>query len=296
MSALQQEGRILRGVGGLYTVRGPHGQDSVLRARGRFRREGMTPLVGDRVLYTPGEGEEHGWIDAILPRETQSLRPPVANLSLQVLVVAPEPAPDLLLVDRMLVYAGQSGFDAAVCVNKSDLDEALAPQLAQQYAASGFPVYATSAKTGQGLSALRARMQGEVSCMAGQSAVGKSTLLNALLGLTLKTGDLSDRIRRGKHTTRHAELLEVGGMTVLDTPGFSLLSLEAGMEPEALQGWYPDYAALAQGCRFAPCLHDQEPGCAVREAVSEGVLDASRYARYRTLLSEVRQAWKGRYR
>lgn len=137
MSMAQREGRILRGMGGLYTVRGLDGEDAVLRARGRFRREGMTPLVGDRVLYTPGAGEEHGWIDEILPRSTQSLRPPVANLSLQILVVAPQPQPDLLLIDRLLVVAGQAGFAAILCVNKSDLDEALAPRLAAEYAASG---------------------------------------------------------------------------------------------------------------------------------------------------------------
>lgn len=297
MSGEQLRGRILRGVGGLYTIRDEKtGADYVLRARGRFRREGMTPLVGDNVLFTPGQGEEHGWIDEILPRMSQSLRPPVANISLQILVVAPEPVPDLLLIDRMLVYAGQSGFAAVLCVNKCDLDAQVAPVLEKQYAASGTAVLATSARTGDGLDALRARMQGEVSCMAGQSAVGKSTLLNALLGTQLQTGGLSEKIRRGKHTTRHAELIETGGLTVLDTPGFSLLSLDPGMEPETLQDWYPEYAALSAGCRFQPCLHDSEPDCAVRAAVEDGVLSVARYERYRTLLGEVREAWSNRYR
>ena len=296
MMTVQQEGRILRGVGGLYTVRGEDTQEYVLRAKGRFRKEGLTPLVGDQVLFTPGTGEEHGWLDEILPRTSQSLRPPVANLSLQVLVVAPEPQPDLLLIDRMLVFAQQSGFAAVLCVNKCDLDPSLAPAIAAQYRATGLSVLATSAVTGEGLDALRARMTGEISCMAGQSAVGKSTLLNALLGLQLKTGGLSEKIRRGKHTTRHAELMESGGLIVLDTPGFSLLSLEAGMEPETLQDWYPEYAALSQGCRFQPCLHDREPDCAVLQAVADGTLDADRHARYRTLLEEVREAWKSRYK
>lgn len=297
MSSAQQRGRILRGVGGLYTIRGETTRtDYVLRARGRFRREGMTPLVGDVVLFTPGQGEEHGWIDEILPRVSQSLRPPVANISLQILVVAPEPEPDLLLIDRMLVYSEQSGFTAVLCVNKSDLDTSIAPALGKQYAASGTMVLATSAKTGDGLEALRTRMQGELSCMAGQSAVGKSTLLNTLLGTHLQTGGLSEKIRRGKHTTRHAELIETGGLTVLDTPGFSLLELPSGMEPETLQDWYPEYAALSAGCRFQPCLHDSEPDCAVRTAIGDGTLSTERYERYRTLLGAVREAWQNRYR
>lgn len=286
----------MRGVGGLYTVHAEDGQEYVLRAKGRFRREGVTPLVGDRILLTPGQGEEHGWIEKILPRQTQSLRPPVANLTLQILVIAPEPAPDLLLLDRMLVYAGQSGFSAVVCANKCDLDTSLAPRLSQAYASSGFEVFPTSARTGFGLEALRERMTGEVSCMAGQSAVGKSTLLNALMGLDLKTGGLSVKIRRGKHTTRHAELLEANGLTVLDTAGFSLLSLDSTIEPEQLQDWYPEYADLSPACRFQPCLHDTEPDCAVRAAVAEGRLDAERHSRYRQLLAEVRETWKTRYR
>lgn len=290
-------GRILRGVGGLYTIRDDAGgAEYVLRARGRFRREGLTPLVGDRVLFTPGQVEEHGWIDEILPRSTESLRPPVANVSLMVLVVAPLPAPDLLLTDRLLVRAGQSGYRALLCVNKSDLDPGLAPVLAGQYRGSGTQVLATSAKEGLGLSALREMMRGEISCMAGQSAVGKSTLLNALLDLDLKTGRLSERIGRGRHTTRHAELLEKNGLAVLDTPGFSLLTLQDGMEPETLREWYPEYVALQDECRFQPCLHDREPGCAVTRAISEGRLSTARHERYRQLLDEVRQAWKNRYR
>lgn len=296
MRDAQMHGQILRGVGGLYTVRAEDGERYVLRARGRFRRERISPLVGDQVMLTPGDGEEHGWIDEILPRSSQSLRPPAANISLEVLVVAPEPVPDLLLIDRMLVYAAQSGFSAVLCVNKCDLDGELAPSLARQYTGTGLPVFPASAETGDGLDALRARMEGELCCMAGQSAVGKSTLLNALLGLTLKTGVLSEKIRRGKHTTRHAELLESGGITVLDTPGFSLLSLDTGMAPETLCEWYPEYVALSPECRFQPCMHDKEPGCAVLAAVEDGLLSPERHARYQTLLSEVRETWKNRYR
>lgn len=288
-------GRIVRGVGGLYTVRGGDGTECVLRARGRFRREGVTPLVGDRVHYVPGQGEEHGWLDEILPRTSQSLRPPVANISLLLVFVAPEPGPDLLLVDRLLVQAAQSGFAAILVVNKCDLDAALADALKQQYACSDVPVLAVSALTGEGMGELAEKMRGELCCVAGQSATGKSTLLNALCGLTLKTGELSAKIRRGRHTTRHAELLEADGLSVLDTPGFSLLSLAAGQEPEHLQDWYPEFTPLSAGCRFQPCLHDREPDCAVHAAVANGEISAERHARYLVLLSEVREAWKARY-
>ncbi len=291
----QMNGRIVRGVGGLYTVRDTGGAEYVLRARGRFRREGVTPLAGDYVRFTPGAGDIHGWLDEILPRTSVCLRPPAANVGLMVIVIAPEPEPDLLLVDRLLVTAARSGVRALLCVNKCDLDEALPGRIAGQYAASGVPVLGASARTGEGIDPLRDAMRGELCCMAGQSAVGKSTLLNALCGLTLKTGGLSEKIRRGKHTTRHAELLEAEGLTVLDTPGFSLLALDAAFPPEELAEYYPEYAALTADCRFTPCLHDREPDCAVLAAIDAGALDPDRHARYRALLEEAREAWKGRY-
>ncbi|MCL1964160.1 MAG: ribosome small subunit-dependent GTPase A [Firmicutes bacterium] len=294
MTEERTRGRLIRGVGGLYTVRDEAGAEYTLRARGKFRREGLSPLVGDRVLFTPGKGEAHGWLEEILPRSSRLVRPPAANVSLLVIVLAAEPAPDWLLADRLLVYAGQSGFDALLCVNKHDLDPALLPRVRRQYAPSGFSVLGVSALTGEGIAPLRERMRGEICCMAGQSAVGKSTLLNALCGLRLKTGELS-KIRRGRHTTRHAELLEADGLTVLDTPGFSLLKLDAALAPECLQNFYPEFLGRG-GCRFLPCLHDREPGCAVRAAVAAGDIDEDRYERYRVLLSEVREAWKGRYR
>jgi len=291
----QMQGRIVRGVGGFYTVRGAAGAEFTLRARGRFRKDGVTPLVGDRVLFTPWDGEAHGFLDKILPRRSELARPQAANVTLLVIVIAPEPAPDLLLVDRLLVHAARSGFSSVLCVNKCDMDGSLFGIIRAQYAGSGVPVLSASALTGDGLSTVRERMLGELCCMAGQSAVGKSTLLNALCGLSLKTGEVSERNRRGKHTTRHAELLESGGLSVLDTPGFSLLQLADGIEPETLRDWYPEYRALDGDCRFMPCLHDREPGCAVLDAVADGLLDARRHERYQTLLQEVREAWKGRY-
>ena len=292
----QVEAVILYGVGGLYTVFCPgEGAEYVLRARGVFRREKRTPLVGDRVLCTPGEGEAHGWIDDILPRSSECLRPPVANVERMALVVAPAPPPDLLLVDRLLVWARRAGIEPLLCANKADLHEGLGGELCAQYRACGVDALVVSAATGLGVDALRGRLAGRVSCFAGQSAVGKSSLLNALYGLELPTGGLSRRIERGRHTTRHARLLRCGDALVVDTPGFSLLELWNALPPGELCHYYPEFDAYAPDCRFQPCLHDREPGCAVSEAAGRGALSAERLERYRVLLNEVREQWRGRY-
>ena len=290
-----RQGTLVRGFGGFYTVRDAEGQEFTLRCKKKFRRLGLSPLVGDEVLFTPGEGEEHGWLEEILPRSSQCLRPPVANVSLLLIVVAPVPEPDLLLVDRMMVRARAQGMDMLLVVNKCDLDEGLAQELQAQYAGAQVPVYAVSAESGQGLAALRERMGGRLCCLTGQSGVGKSTLLNALLGLSLETGEISRKIQRGKNTTRHAELLVKDGLRVLDTAGFSLLELDGGMEPVTLKEYYPEFAAYEGKCRFEPCYHDREPGCAVTAACGEGAIHPQRLARYRALLAEVRQAWRERY-
>ena len=290
-----RQGTLVRGFGGFYTVRDAEGQEFTLRCKKKFRRLGLSPLVGDEVLFTPGEGEEHGWLEEILPRSSQCLRPPVANVSLLLIVVAPVPEPDLLLVDRMMVRARAQGMDMLLVVNKCDLDEGLAQELSAQYAGAQVPVYAVSAESGQGLATLRERMGGRLCCLTGQSGVGKSTLLNALLGLSLETGEISRKIQRGKNTTRHAELLVKDGLRVLDTAGFSLLELDGGMEPVTLKEYYPEFAEYEGKCRFEPCYHDREPGCAVTAAFGEGAIHPQRLARYRALLAEVWQAWRERY-
>ena len=290
-----RQGTLIRGYGGFYTVRDAEGQEFTLRCKKKFRRLGLSPLVGDEVLFTPGEGEEHGWLEEILPRSSQCLRPPVANVSLLLIVVAPVPEPDLLLVDRMMVRARAQGMDMLLAVNKCDLDAGLAQELQAQYAGAQVPVFAVSAESGQGLATLRERMGGRLCCLTGQSGVGKSTLLNALLGLSLETGEISRKIQRGKNTTRHAELLIKDGLRVLDTAGFSLLELDGGMEPVTLKEYYPEFAEYEGKCRFEPCYHDREPGCAVTAACGEGAIHPQRLARYRALLAEVRQAWRDRY-
>ena len=182
-----------------------------------------------------------------------------------------------------------------VCVNKIDLGDELAEQIRREYVGTQLRVFSVSAREGTGVSQLRDAMRGKVTCLAGQSAVGKSSLLNALFGLGLETGGLSRKTERGRHTTRRAEMMVVDGMFVLDTPGFSLLELENGIDPQDFAQLYPEYNALAGECRFQPCLHDREPGCAVHAAVDAGKLGAARWLRYRELLAQVRENWKGRY-
>ena len=296
------EGVIVRGRGGFYTVRDSQGQEYVLRAKKKFRRQRITPLVGDRVYFTPGEGEaegkeEDGWVEEILPRISQCLRPPVANITLLCIVTAPQPAPDWLLVDKLLIFARRQGLKTLLILNKADLPNAseTAALAKAMYAGADMDVCAVSAQSGQGAEELLQYMKGHTCCFSGQSGVGKSTLLNALFGLSQETGDISRKIQRGKNTTRHAELFSFGDVSVIDTPGFSLLEMDEVFDPVLLRDYYPEFAPYAGACRFSPCYHGTEPGCAVLQAAGDGKIDRQRLERYHILLAECRQAWRDRY-
>ena len=293
-------GTLLRGVGGFYTVVDREGDLFTLRPRKKFRRMKLTPLPGDEVLFIPGDGEEagrecDGWIEEILPRKTLSLRPPVANVTCLALVLAPVPEPDLLLADRLISRAAAQGIRVVIAAGKADLGGNLARELAEQYAPAGIPVYPVSAVTGEGIQALKKALEGDICCMAGQSGVGKSSLLSVLLNRPLETGEISRRISRGKNTTRHVELLIGEGLRVMDTPGFSLLEAEKNLPPEKLKERYPEFLPLEGKCRFRECLHDREPGCAVSRAAEEGAISPARLERYRELLRETREEWSRRY-
>ncbi len=289
-------GSILRGIGSFYTVLADEdGQEYTTRAQKKLRHQKMTPMVGDRVRFSPGQGEDDGWIEEILPRKSMMIRPSVANVDMLMLVMASVPQPDLMLLDKLILRANNGGMTPAICVNKIDLGTELAEMIRREYAGTALHVFSASAATGEGIEALREAMLGKVTCLAGQSAVGKSSLLNALFNLNLETGGLSRKTERGRHTTRRAEMMALGGMFVLDTPGFSLLELEENIDPQDFAQMYPEYNELAQGCRFQPCLHDREPGCAVRAAVEEGRLSPERWERYRMMLAEGKEKWKGRY-
>ncbi|MHC1786714.1 MAG: ribosome small subunit-dependent GTPase A [Christensenellales bacterium] len=287
-------GEIVEGRGGLYTVQDAEGSRYTLRARKKFRRDDISPLPGDRVQFTPRPGEEHGWLDVIEPRSSLCLRPPVANIQLTVIVASPEPAPDWLLVDKLLLLSRMQDIRAVLAINKCDLDRGCYEEALRTYRGAQMPVLAMSTVTGEGLDALRGLMRGSLCCLAGQSGVGKSALLSRVMDMALISGAISPRIQRGRQTTRHTSLLYKDGLRVLDTPGFSLLEAPGDLPPEDLPQYYPEFSAFGP-CRFQPCLHLHEPDCLVREAERNGAIDPARMARYRQMMALVQAAWKERY-
>ena len=290
------QGTILRGIGGFYTVMDESGALHTLRAQRKLRRERTKPKVGDRVEMLPGAEGEDGWIQAILPRRNELTRPPVANIDRIVIVAsAAAPAADLPLVDSMLLAARRRGIEPLLAVSKCELNPDGAREIVAQYRGAGIRVLAVSARTGENVEALREALRGSVHALAGQSGAGKSTLINALYALSLETGGLSEKIERGKNTTRRSELIPLpsGGM-VLDTPGFSLLDAEL-FDPVELQDSYPEFEPYAGQCYFKPCYHATEPKCRVLEAVAAGEIDAQRHERYVELLNEMEIKWRERY-
>lgn len=254
-------------------------------------------LVGDRVRVER-QPDGTGAIIDVLPRRSQLVRPPVANVD-QVLVVASclQPPLDLEFVDRVLALVAWEGLAAIIALNKADLlaggDRPRVEGAAAVYRRAGYPVFVTSATTGEGVAGLREALEGRITVLAGESGVGKSSLLNAIFsGLRLRTGKVSAKAGRGRHTTRHVELLPIAAGAgapgwVADAPGFTRLDLTAIPAGE-LASCFPDLAAHGHGCRFPDCRHDEEPGCAVRQAVADGLADRGRYARYRAFLAEIR--------
>ena len=290
------QGIILKGIGGFYYALDDGGEVYQVRAQRKLRRERLKPKVGDRVEITPGDGEEDGWIHRILPRRNELVRPPVANIDQVVIVAsAAAPQPDLMMVDRLMINARRSHIAVRLVISKCDLDEGGARAILDQYRGAEVSPMRVSAVTGEGIDALRESLAGKVHALAGQSGAGKSTLINALYGLTLETGALSQRIDRGKNTTRSCELIPVpGGGMVLDTPGFSLLETEV-FDPVEIRDSYPEFAHDEGGCYFQPCYHASEPRCAVRDAVAAGDIDAQRHGRYVEILNDMRQRWRDRY-
>lgn len=290
------QGIILRGIGGFYTAMDETGETYVLRAQRKLRRERMKPKVGDRVEMEPGTGEEDGWLQAILPRRNELTRPPVANIDRIVIVAAAAaPEPDMLLLDRMILTARRRGIEPMLVISKCELNPDGAAAILHQYRGARVNAMAVSAHTGEGLEALRQALRGSVHALAGQSGAGKSSLINALYGTELETGGLSEKIDRGKNTTRASQLIPLssGGM-VLDTPGFSLLDGEL-FDPVELQESYPEFEACLGGCYFQPCYHATEPKCAVLAAVERGEIDAGRHGRYVELLNDMKIRWRERY-
>lgn len=278
-----QEYRIIKALSGFYYVQT---EDGVVecRARGRFRRQDQSPLVGDFVRITR-QGDK-GVLEALLPRKNAFIRPAVANIDqLVVLASCAIPVTEPFLIDRVLAIAQLQNVPALVVVNKDDL--APAQPLAEIYRRAGVPVLVTSAETGEGIEALREALAGKLSCLTGNSGVGKSSLLNrACPQLQLPVGEVSEKLGRGRHTTRHIELYSMGSNTfVADTPGFSAFDTERMelVHKEQLQYAFPEFAPYLGHCQFPDCAHRKEPGCAVRKALAEGKIGQTRYSSYERL-------------
>lgn len=282
-------GRIVRSLSGFYEVQTEQGSVTC-KARGHFRKEGITPLTGDLAEIT-ATGRK-GMLERILPRKNSFVRPAVANLDGLVIFAANvNPVTEPFLIDRVAAIAGNQEVPVILCVNKTDLDPARA--LVEIYQKAGFPVISTSAQTGEGVEELRRAISGKLTAFTGNSGVGKSSILNRLLPeLNLLTGEVSDKLGRGRHTTRHVELYALGNDTyVADTPGFSSFDTDK-MEvilKENLQFAFPDFAPYIGKCRFHDCAHLKEPGCAVTEALARGEIQKSRYDSYVRLYEKARE-------
>ena len=282
-------GRILRSLSGFYDVLTGEGIVTC-RARGILRKEGNSPLTGDLVEITVEKGK--GMVEAILPRKNHFIRPAVANIDALVVFAANvNPVTEPYLIDRVAAIAGDQEVPVYLCVNKCDLDPA--QDLVRIYRHAGFPVICTSAETGEGVEELRALLTGKLTAFTGNSGVGKSSILNRLAPeLKLETGEVSEKLGRGRHTTRHVELYCLGEDTyVADTPGFSSFDTDQ-MElilKENLQYAFPDFGSFIGKCRFDDCSHRKEPDCAVRAAVESGEIEPSRYDSYLKLYEKASQ-------
>lgn len=282
---MDSEGLIVKALSGFYEVQTAQKVERC-RARGLFRKEGITPLVGDRVRIA------QGLVTEILPRKNSFLRPPVSNLDLLVVVAADAiPVTEPFLIDRVIAIAANQGVPTLLVVNKTDLTEG--DRLVSIYEKAKIPVIATSAATGAGIEALRQAIAGKICAFTGNSGVGKSSILNALEpDFQLQVGEISQKLGRGRHTTRHVELHPLAcGAMVADTPGFSSFDTERMdlVLKENLQYAFSDFAPYLGQCQFHDCTHLNEPGCRIRQALAAGEIAPSRYQSYVQLYEKAKE-------
>ena len=291
------KGKIIRGIAGFYYVLAADGRIYECRAKGIFRNRKIKPLVGDDVdISVLGNDPPEGNVDEILPRRNTLLRPAVANVDQAMVVFAvTDPEPNLNLLDRFLVMLCRMGVPAAIVFNKTDLEEEETVERYRGiYRPAGYPVLSLSTYTGQGMEEIRSLLRGKTTVLAGPSGVGKSSLTNLLMPEAgMETGSISEKIRRGRHTTRHSELFSPeSGTYLMDTPGFSSLYVD-GMEPEEVRDCFPEFAPYVSDCRFPGCVHIGEKVCGVKNALEAGRISRSRYENYRLIYTEQKE--KRRY-
>ena len=287
------QGKIIKGIAGFYYIYAEDGNVYECKAKGIFRKDNFKPLVGDNVEITVlDEEEKEGSVTSILPRRNSLIRPAVANVDQAFLIFAMEnPKPNFLLLDRFLIMMKQQEIPAVICFNKKDVGEKEEMEkLYEIYTGCGYRVVLSSTYEGEGMDEIHEILKGKTTVVAGPSGVGKSSITNCMQGeVQMETGEISKKLKRGKHTTRHSQVIPVEKNTFLvDTPGFSSLYL-TDMKEEELRDYFPEFVMYEPQCRFQGCMHIHEPGCAVKKALSEGKISQQRYDNYLALYEELKE-------
>lgn len=293
------QGKIIKGIAGFYYVDVVGSGIYECKAKGIFRKEKKKPLVGDNVEITVLDEEtREGNLIQILPRKNELIRPAVSNIDQALIIFAMEsPKPNYMLLDRFLIMMGIQNVPVIICMNKKDLGtEEEIQQFQDAYGSAGYKVCCISAQNGDGIEEIRTILKGKTTAVAGPSGVGKSTITNHVQeAINMETGEISKKLGRGKHTTRHSQLIPIDADTyIMDTPGFSSLDVEM-MEKEELRQYFPEFVPYEGTCRFLGCTHTHEPGCAVKEALDEGRINRLRYNNYVGLYEELKERKKRRY-
>ena len=290
------QGKIIKGIAGFYYIYAENDEIYECKAKGIFRKDKQKPLVGDNVeIEVLDEQEKEGSVTAILPRKNSLIRPAVANVDQAFVIFAMEnPKPNFMLLDRFLIMMEYQDVPVTICFNKKDLlEEQAIEEFAGVYRKCGYSVLYTSAEKEEGIRELHELLDGRTTAVAGPSGVGKSSLVNRLQpNVQMETGSISRKIERGKHTTRHSEIIPIAADTyIMDTPGFSTLYIP-GFEKEDLQNFYPEFKEYEPYCRFKGCSHISEPDCGVKEALAEGKISPLRYENYKLLYEELKDVKK----
>ena len=287
------KGKIIKGIAGFYYIYAENDEVYECKAKGIFRKDNRKPLVGDNVeIEVLDEQEKEGSVTAILPRKNSLIRPAVANVDQAFVIFAMEnPKPNFMLLDRFLIMMEKENVPAVICFNKKDLaTEEELEFLYETYKSCGYQVILSSTFNGEGLEEIREMLKGKTTVVAGPSGVGKSSITNALQeNVQMETGEISKKLKRGKHTTRHSQVIPVGKDTYLmDTPGFSSLYL-TDIEEQELKDYFPEFREYENQCRFQGCRHIHEPGCAVKEALNNHKISSLRYEDYLGLHEEIKE-------